>query len=68
MPELVTRCDYCDIPIEIQRQWEIEITAPATVFQPQTTDRWTLCRNCCVHNTIQELANTIDTKTAPTNP
>jgi hypothetical protein len=59
MPELITRCDYCDVQIPYGAHWEVEIRR---AFDGES-DRWTLCRNCCVHNTIQELANTIDNKT-----
>jgi uncharacterized protein with PIN domain len=60
MHELITRCDYCDVPIEFGRQWEIDIRNPST----HQADRWTLCKNCCRNHTLLELANTIDQKTA----
>jgi hypothetical protein len=58
--ELITRCDNCDMPIDLDKAIIVEITNNAT----EITDRYSVCKPCCRNNTIYDMSKNIQNKTA----
>jgi hypothetical protein len=57
-PELITRCDNCDMPIDLDKAITVELS------NADEHERWTLCKPCCRNHTLNDIARTINAKTA----